>query len=724
VRKSLNAQAVEYASRGGDDTGVVHDEQAKTAVECLYRLWRDERAQGLVLGAMLSGKTTTSLTLQWAGPALYLLTGQRPHPFYLISSQTSHADQTKIELNRFLFYYGDLEFVATQAGSTAAKELDAVFSLTPSLSIYRQHMLRGVIEDVLAVPSLDEIVHRRVHGRKGLEQIAGLYRRAVAGGYRPLMIIDEPQFGAGDRIVAREGVPHRIPCMLARIFDRIEDEVGSDRKDHWFVGLSATPFELNDLSRVWKVRQYLSPVYSGYNFFGGSTISEGVAVNPPKTMGRTEAALWLGVPFFAKFSLAAYEGTPQAFHRHAKKIGYGGDQDEYRADVERVLRKVILNILKKTAEPVGLCVRVFNDNRRTEALISKLRLPAKNVEVVRYFGSEVTDLSVKRVIARRQNPDLPFVIFVTNRARMADAFPSDVVYFLEFAEIASNLNALLQGLLGRACGYNKHSTVILSDVNKTIIDHYAATTGGYVHRTSPHSTVVGGFRRGAPSGMIKLRSEMSDPKVLAFFDMINHEIVEKVIAGGSGGLSPPRRKGGSYRTGPILKIAERINLFEHVESRRVRLSIFPEIPTDFHIVRPGETILHSRNKDVRLGYSLDQGGHCRYTFRRMGQDVEARGGAAGRAKGARDISQHIEPTIYVRKYDPVTGEVIEREKDDTGEKPGLWRAVMVTFPLREPVREIQWENIAYPTALTPYDDLMTEDEQQHRNEAQKRNRAA
>ena len=64
---ALAAQAVAYASRGNDDTGIIHDEQAKTAVECLFHLWKDEKRQGLVLGAMQSGKTTTSLTLQWAG---------------------------------------------------------------------------------------------------------------------------------------------------------------------------------------------------------------------------------------------------------------------------------------------------------------------------------------------------------------------------------------------------------------------------------------------------------------------------------------------------------------------------------------------------------------------------------------------------------------------------------------------------------------------------------
>ena len=97
----------------------------------------------------------------------------------------------------------------------------------------------------------------------------------------------------------------------------------------------------------------------------------------------------------------------------------------------------------------------------------------------------------------------------------------------------------------------------------------------------------------------------------------------------------------------------------------------------------------------------------------MDENSVARGGAAGRAKGARDAGQHIEPTVYVEKYHPVTGKVIAKggKGDD---KAGSWRAAMVTFPLREPVREVRWSTVSYPTPLSPYDDLMTEDEHEHR----------
>jgi hypothetical protein len=717
---ALAAQAIAYASRGNDDTGIIHDEQAKTAVECLFQLWRDEKQQGLVLGAMQSGKTTTSLTLQWAGPALYLLTGQRTYPFYLVSSQTNHADQAKIELQKFLFHYGDLEFEVAAGTSGKQTDMDAVFAMSPTLGTYRGHVLREALEDVHAVASLDEVVHRRVHGKRGVQQIAGLYRRAVDGGYRPLMIIDEPQFGAGDRIVPEPAGDRRASCLLTQIFTRIEEEIGRERKDHWFVGLSATPFELNHLSNVWRVRQYLSPTYSGYNFFGGNAISDDVAVNPPTTMGMSEFADWIKVPFIKNVSMSAYTGSSTVFQRHADKVGYAGDQAEYQEEVKRTLKLAILKTLGKDTHAdgaIGFCIRAFNDNARTEEFIRRLKLSPKKVEVVRYFGSDATGSSVKRIIARRKNPELPYIVFVTNRARMADAFPSGVRYFLDMAHMASNLNALLQGLLGRACGYNKQSVVIMSDPNKLIIDAYSATGGGYVHRTSPHSTVVGGFRRGPPTGMLKVMRTMNDTKVESFFDRVDADVVNKVIQPGSISLSPPRSSGGTFRTGPILTIAEKLKLFDHLESKGVRESLFPEMPSGFIVARAKDTVGHSRDGDVPLGYALDRAGNCRYTFRRMDENSVARGGAAGRARGAKDAKgagQHIEPTIYVEKYHPVTGKVIAKggRGDD---KAGSWRAAMVTFPLRELVREVRWSTVAYPTPLSPYDDLMTEDEHEHRD---------
>ncbi len=92
-----------------DDSGVIHDSQLMTALDCVGELLTSPQHNGLVLGAMQSGKTTSlAFAFQFAGPIVYLLTGRCLYPIYLITSHTSQEDQTKIEIARFLDFYGEL----------------------------------------------------------------------------------------------------------------------------------------------------------------------------------------------------------------------------------------------------------------------------------------------------------------------------------------------------------------------------------------------------------------------------------------------------------------------------------------------------------------------------------------------------------------------------------------------------------------------------------------
>ena len=110
---------------------------------------------------------------------------------------------------------------------------------------------------------------------------------------------------------------------------------------------------------------------------------------------------------------------------------------------------------------------MVNNNIRSRQLLQSLYLPASEIEVViEYFGSDHRGgflASSAHSASGSTLKELPFMIAVTNRARMGDAFPREVEWFLEFSNKAANLNALLQGLLGRACGYDKRSTVVMSE---------------------------------------------------------------------------------------------------------------------------------------------------------------------------------------------------------------------------------------------------------------------
>jgi hypothetical protein len=702
-----------------DDSGVLHEPQLMSALDCIAEMLTSPHRNGLVLGAMQSGKTTTSLALQFAGPIIYLLTGRRIYPIYLITSHTSQEDQTKIELTRFLEFYGELRIVIDDQHQCRLIDyvrginIDPAFGLAPTVNMYREHVLQNAFRDTFVGPRLDDFIQRRAAG-DGIRRVADLCRRADRHGFEPLLIIDEPQYGASDRFVEVDGQIERRPCVLVQIFRQIEEALGDDAPPHQFVGLSATPYELSGLDAVWKVKQCLSSTYVGFNYFGGEVIDADATVSPPRTLTFEDFGNAIDQPFLRHLSLAAYDATPRVFERFARKIGFTGTQAEYRLRVENCLRAVILHMASQGTRPdVGICVRLFNSNRKSRQLLENLRLGSHQIEVVEYFGSEHRGNSVKRAINDRQRHDLPFLIAVTNRARMGDAFPRSVEWFLEFSKKAADLNALLQGLLGRACGYNKRSTVVMSDENILLVRQYEQSSGGFIYKPSRHSFIVGNYRRGAPTSLVRLRADMDDPQLATYFQRLNSEVVEGTVIQGRANLATKRAK--PYRVGPILKIAEEIGLFDYLERPEVRERLFPTYP-EFRIARAHDRV-PARGGGRMLGYTLDGDGNCRFTFR-WTLDGE-HGGARSRGYGSNDAANRdeagdtLEPQVNMRKFHSETGAPIDDKELASSERAvGDWRAVMVTLPLVAPVRELQAGDTTFPKQTSPYSELMTDEERE------------
>lgn len=692
--------------RRTDDSGVLHDAQLMTALDCIGNILTSPNQNGLVLGAMQSGKTTTSLAMQFAGPIVYLLTGRRLYPIYLITSQTSQEDQTRQEIARFLDFYGEVSIVLDDQHRCKIIDyirhtVDPGFEFSPTINTYRGYVLKEALPDTLIGPRLDDFIHRRAAG-DGIRRVADLCRTANSKGFSPVLLIDEPQYGASDRFVENEdGAIERRPCVLVQFFNRIQEALGEDNRDHVFIGFSATPFELHDLSAVWQVRQYLKSTYTGFNFFGGRVIDANVKVTPPRTITFSKLGKEIGIPFLGNVSLSAYGGPQRIFDRFADKIGYDGSQSEYRGEVEAALRRAILKMVEdKGDSPTGICLRLFNNNLRSHRLLEDLRLPKNAIEVIEYYGSEYNGQSVKRAIRERKHPELPFLIVVTNRARMGDAFPREVRWFLEFSQKATDLNALLQGLLGRACGYGKQSTVVMSDENVMLVEDYRENEGDYIYKTSRHSTVFGGYRRGAPTNILRPLLSMDDPMLRKFFARVDKEIVAPHVKHGSNILSTSRVKKGDkkgYRTGPLLRIAEEIGLFDYLERLDVRQRLFPTYPA-FRIARMHDEVIGTRDPNRKLTYTLDEDGNCRFTFRRFTGDG-SHGGVRSRGLGQRDAKNPNE-----------AGDTLEPQVNLAHDEDYTWYCAGVTLPLVSAVRELRAGDVTFPVAHSPFAKLMTHGE--------------
>ncbi|TPM07366.1 MULTISPECIES: hypothetical protein [unclassified Mesorhizobium] len=654
------------------------------------------------------------------------LTGRRLYPIYLITSHTSQEDQTKIELARFLDFYGELTVLVDDQRKCrlidyVKQKIDPFFEYSPTINTYREHVLQQALPDTMVGPRLEDFLKRRVHG-DAIRQVATLCKKANGKGYAPLLIIDEPQYGASDRFVKVDDGVEQRPCVMLQIFNQIDAAIGDHAGDRVFIGLSATPYELHDIDAVWKVKQYLTSSYSGFNYFGGEVIDADADVSPPRTISFARLGSELYEPFMANISLAAYDADPHVFARFANKIGYSQNQELYRRDVEQTLRSAILKLIADGATAsTGICIRLFNNNFRSHGLIQNLNLPKNQIDVVEYFGSDHKGQSVKRAIRARARPDLPYLIAVTNRARMGDAFPAGVEWFLEFSKKASDLNALLQGLLGRACGYGKNSTVVMSSENADLVNDYQRQHGGYIYKPSRHSYITGGYRRGAPTSLIRVRRDMSDPLIAKFFQRVDKEVVEPNLIQNEAKLKA--RRGGTkpYRTGPLLRIADELGLFDHLEQQGVRERLYPTYP-DFRIARANDEVRNSRRPDEALRYSLDEDGNCRFTFREFVPGDNSHGGARSRGYGSRDASDRdqagdkLEPQINMRKFDPQSGAPIDDKRINghfvltAMRQPGNWRAEMVTLPLLSPVRELRAGEKTYPVAHSPYSALMSDEE--------------
>jgi hypothetical protein len=261
----------------------------------------------------------------------------------------------------------------------------------------------------------------------------------------------------------------------------------------------------------------------------------------------------------------------------------------------------------------------------------------------------------------------------------------------------------------------------MSQENADLVDDYKRENGAYIYKTSRHSLIAGPYRRGAPTNLIRVSRDINDPLVAKFFERVDAELVEPHIIQQSATLRARRATAAlGYRTGPILRIAEELGLFAHLEAKEVRKRFFPTYPT-FRIARAGDEVKNPRTNE-KLRYTIAENGNNRFTFREWVPGTNNHAGIRSRGYGSNDASDKgkagntLEPQINMRKYDPSTGEPINDKRidgelaDKRDRRVGDWRAEMVTLPLVAAVRELQAGEATYPVSHSPFSRDMSRDE--------------
>ncbi len=682
-----------------EDGGRVHPNQVATAVAAMAGLMDDPSRLVLVLGALQSGKTGTALCIQFMGPVAYLLTGVRTYPFHLVPNAISHETQARREFSRFLTFYGGIRFVRgpractllSYLGDAGARPPDNLpaFAREPSLDAYRRSVVPETGPDPWRFLDPREAVRRRmpVGGSSGAA-LSAFVARLAAAGIVPVPVIDETQYGASDREVSGE----RRSCVLRSVLGLMADAVrraregavsgalaaGGTRRavEETLSGLqgglpavllSATPYglvdggsgELRGRAGVRVVPQRLPPGYVGLNCFMGLPIDPAVPSSPPRILDFREAG-GRRMPFLAMVDLRLYfrhrdgRDASRAFRAWARRHGVGLDRydparpmapqvDRYCEEVEFALRSFVMETvaarrgLAADGSPLGICVRFANSNGRTFRLLRELALD--DVVEVLPFYDRVPGGDVKGFLrACRREPDRPFLVAVTNRARMGDAFPRQVEVFVEFAAQASDLNALLQGLLGRACGVGKSPTVVLSPGNAAMARAYLARDGEVHAKASRHVVPLGEAPAVSTRAVASLRRGMH-PAVDRFLDRFEREVAARVLTGPGARRQDRGAVDVLYgRYLPLYAMAEEEGVLDLVE-RDPGLAV-GEACGPVRLLRPGDALEDGDGPASRHLSCPDRPGWVHVGFRSGAR----RNRSTGRLRG---IGSVVEPHAYV-----------------------------------------------------------------------------
>ena len=413
------------------------------------------------------------------------------------------------------------------------KETYENLSVHATIQTYHDRVLQQLLKDNYytydnAFNAINKI-HTRTASHDKKSEFQNVYKNIIAADCHIFLIIDEPQYGPtitgvmsdwldcfkkdtnGD-IIYDDKNPVINPDS---IFQQILDYNTHNR----CIAFSATGYELFHRKDIKTIKLKLSELYSGFNWYYGDVFDKDVNITPPTVYAVSDVLHSLAsqngndplIKFLHHFSRAIYYSKNRekyakkikSLNRKLKKLGipeYTGNWDQYKIDFEQAFARIV----NACIENGGIMMaRVVPANAKTKDFITKIQpLLNGNPEIMEYFGDGETESESesedKKYKTRNKEPEYlevklhnradktrPCLILVTARARMAEDVPNTVKYFFELTDRCSTMNALEQGLLGRACGYNKQSIVILSDYNKKeVFDKWIESKG--MDSTIPH----------------------------------------------------------------------------------------------------------------------------------------------------------------------------------------------------------------------------------------------
>jgi hypothetical protein len=571
-----------------------------------------------------AGKTTTNVSALFLAPIIYVMTAaeyiKRPDPRHLpivyypilfVPSNRALLDESNEAIDNLFKLYGMVEIASTDRSVITtpnrflAEKYQVHKALSGPIGIAVKAMEDSVLErgEEEIARSLTVLTsHRPTKAEMSrvanyLRSILSNHGKQVQDVQREFVIInDEYDHGEQDGQLMDDLLHEET--LFYRGQERSIMSICRNREfESRIINSSATPFSSQDSNvDAETIRLRLGEGYHGFNFFGGALIDDRVTDNTePDQTSMSAFADAVGVPFlrlvrhnmyrskkFAVQSAALLKElgrTPLYDTKMTKQLGRLASMNgaQYDVECEKALAKMIDWLSQWHHDIV---IRFTNDKKRTGLMIEAIqKILGDKVDIGQWNGDspKKTEKSAAMYFTKHHKDSggkKPVVQFVVAFARRGNPYPAAARFFIEFTKKAASMAVIMQGLLGRACGYGAKydetlvhpitgemgfgNLVVLSDIDYDTSMQSKAQHGHYDATPRRLSSVSVGSRRLAHSTRnlttdVVLHRGLS-PQIKKTIDRLQPTICGLIVEDEAGASGTKNQKTGVKTTFPNRKV--------------------------------------------------------------------------------------------------------------------------------------------------------------------------
>lgn len=464
--------------------GRLWPETVVTTMEVVEKLLKG-RNVGL-LGLVQSAKTATQIVAGIiAAIAKYLTDGRWTHPIHLIPNHKgSYRSQFKKKYNELIRCIRDAVISYNGKSISIGQYMEDLLikrneimakARTDAKSTFNRSQWNTLVEMSAKIAGDKELILPMSVKIRDVLQV--MFKGFKENNHRSILIRDEAHSA-----IAKKSVTDRLMSDDRLSESSIYDIINRCNGDALFMATSATNWAALHLDLVClRVNDAYCGLDFAYEDDNGQIVRvawrHGVEIKTPEILSLSQMAARLGYEPL-KWIRPHWYAYQDAFFQHMEEEGlqnlFSGHQDYRRKCIVGISKMVNSLLIEDNVKGHrGALVRFVNDNDLMNDAVAMLKeYLDSRIKIVKEYGDShetIDDLLAENKIG----PKDIYVVLATAGARMSDSFPKECGYGIDLTYNSETLTAIIQGVLGRMCGYFKTPLVVLSDENvKTIQKKY------------------------------------------------------------------------------------------------------------------------------------------------------------------------------------------------------------------------------------------------------------